>query len=92
MAHKHELVLYAVRSGGTFQLMTENGIIVVEAPTWRELRAKLALTLKRSSARPANVVLLVGRPERRPAPSLPGRKSPASGPFPAVPEVSPLRG
>jgi hypothetical protein len=87
MAQKDELVLYAVRSAGTFQLMTDGGIIVVEAPSWRELRAKLALTLKRSSARPANVVLLVGRPEPRPAPSRTSWKASASGPFPAVPDV-----
>jgi hypothetical protein len=82
MARRHELALFAVRtSGGGFQLMTDGGIVVVEAASWRELRRKLALALTNDADRPAEVVLLVGRPRPRPSAAAVDR--------PAVPTTPP---
>jgi hypothetical protein len=73
MVRNTELMLFVVRlSSGRFALMTEEGTVVLEAVSWRDLRRDLDCLLDRDTNRPAKVVICVGRP-RPPAPRPPSR-------------------
>jgi hypothetical protein len=62
MPDRDELALFVVRgSGGELQVLTEDEAVVLEAASWRELRASLALALPPAD-RAAKVVLYVGCP------------------------------
>jgi hypothetical protein len=63
MARNDELLLFVVRvPGAQFQLMSEDGTVVVEAENWRGLRRKLDLLLESEGPKPVKVVICVGRP------------------------------
>jgi hypothetical protein len=66
MSRRNELSLFAVRSArGGLQLITEDGTVVVEAASWRELRSQLARALPEGANRPTRIEILVGRPGPR---------------------------
>jgi hypothetical protein len=74
MARENDLLLFVVKvPTGQFHLMTEEGTVILEAESWRELRRDLGQLFDRDSDRPARVTLCVGRPRptvRPPEPSL----------------------
>jgi hypothetical protein len=70
MARQNDLMLFVVRvAGGRFHLMTEEGTVILEAESWRDLRRDLAHVFDRNTDRPAQVILCVGRPRPVPRPS-----------------------
>jgi hypothetical protein len=79
MAGRNELELFAVRgAAGGFQMMTDQGVVVVEGATWRAMRVELDRILAGSPVRPIKLTILVGRPpSRRPPARVPS--APAGG-------------
>jgi hypothetical protein len=71
MVDGSELMLFVVRAAsGQFRLLTEEGTVVVEAESWRELRCSLDRLLQSDTNLPARVAICVGRP-RQPPKSMP---------------------
>jgi hypothetical protein len=68
-----ELMLFLVRAAsGQFRLMTDEGVVVLEAESWHELRGNLDQVRHRDTNLPARVVICVGRP-RHPPRAIPPR-------------------
>jgi hypothetical protein len=65
MARTDELSLFLVRTrSGRFHLVNEEGSLILEAPSYRELRRDLHEFLDEHASTPLTVAIYVGRPPR----------------------------